>query len=62
MQEPWDGPKIATTPSASWSQAAAEGGKEGAGISDGCYQGVGRIGGNDFSDPINTWNPLRVDD
>lgn len=28
VQEPCDGPKIATTPSASWSQAAAEGGKD----------------------------------
>lgn len=55
MQEPCDGPKIATTPSASWSQAATEEGKDSTGVSAGSYQVAGGMGDNDFGDPINTW-------
>lgn len=55
VQEPCDGPKIATTPSASWSQAATEEGKDSTGVSAGSYQVAGGMGDNNFGDPINTW-------
>lgn len=50
VQEPCDGPKMATTPSANWSQAITE--ESGHGVSEVlCALRVG----SDFDIHINTW-------